>query len=89
VASSASQRPLCHSLQTSSVLLVDGVCPNEDGLLGLDDLVAGLDALRSTGKKCQYELRFALCGQWWKNFVRLCGRFGPSLGLLELCLRHD
>lgn len=51
----ASQSLLCHGLQTRGVLLVDGVGANEDGLLGLDDLVSGLDALRTTRPKdCQY-----------------------------------
>jgi len=47
MASSASQSLLSHSLQTSGVLLVDGVGADERGLLGLDDFVAGLNALRS------------------------------------------
>lgn len=52
VASSASQRLLGHSLQASGVLLVDSVCPDQRRLLGLDDLVAGLNALRSARGKC-------------------------------------
>ena len=51
VSSPASQRLLRDSLKSSSVLLVDGLSPNERRLLRLNDLVAGLNALRSTGKK--------------------------------------
>lgn len=54
VTSSAGKRLLCDGLETSGMLLVDGVCPNEDRLLRLNDLVAGLNALRSAGKRCQY-----------------------------------
>lgn len=85
----ASQSLLCHGLQTRGVLLVDGVGANEDGLLGLDDLVAGLDALRTTrSKDCQY----FCCGLFVSGGRIGNVRFGRDLllglGLLELCLRH-
>lgn len=48
VSSSARQRLLSDSLKASGVLLVDGLSPNEGSLLRLNDLVAGLNALRST-----------------------------------------
>jgi len=75
VTSPASQRLLGHGLQTRGVLLVNGVGADEDGLLGLDDFVAGLNALRTTRRLCQYSA--VVCYQWWKN----CGRTvwpGPS-----------
>jgi hypothetical protein len=52
MASPASQGLLGHSLQARGVLLVNGVGADEDGLLGLDDFVAGLDALRPTQRMC-------------------------------------
>ena len=51
VSSPSCQRLLCDSLKARGVLLVDGLSPNERRLLRLNDLVAGLNALRSTGKK--------------------------------------
>jgi hypothetical protein len=54
VTSPASQSLLGHGLQTRGVLLVDGVGADKDGLLGLDDFVAGLDTLRTTNRTCQY-----------------------------------
>ena len=50
VSSPASQRLLRNSLKASGVFLVDGLSPNERRLLRLDNLVAGLNALRSTEK---------------------------------------
>jgi hypothetical protein len=50
--SPASQGLLGHSLQARGVLLVNGVGADEDSLLGLDDFVAGLDALRPTQRMC-------------------------------------
>jgi hypothetical protein len=86
VTSPASQCLLGHGLQTGRVLLVDGVGADEDGLLGLDDFVAGLDALRTTRRLCQYS-GFVVSGG---RIVVV--RFGRDLllglGLLELCLRH-
>ena len=66
VSSPARQCLLRDSLKASGVLLVDGLSPNERRLLRLNDLVAGLNALRSTGKKMSVGAP-ALCDQWWKN----------------------
>ena len=66
VSSPACQRLLCDSLKACGVLLVDGLSPNEGRLLRLNDLVAGLNALRSTGEKMSVGA-LALCDQWWKN----------------------
>jgi hypothetical protein len=66
VSSPACQRLLCDSLKACGVLLVDGLSPNERRLLRLNDLVAGLNALRSTGKKMSVGVP-SLCDQWWKN----------------------
>lgn len=62
VTSAASQSLLGHGLETSGVFLVDGVGADEDGLLGLDDFVAGLDALRPTRRIVSTLLRFAISG---------------------------
>ena len=51
MASPASQSLLGHGLQARGMLLVDGVGPDERGLLGLDDFVTGLNALRSARAK--------------------------------------
>jgi hypothetical protein len=71
VSSPASQRLLRDSLKASGVLLVNGLSPNERRLLRLNDLVAGLNALRSTEKNRKVSVgvaaSFALCDQWWKN----------------------
>ena len=66
VSSPACQRLLGDSLKASGVLLVDGLSPNERRLLRLNDLVAGLNALRSTEEKVSVGVA-ALCDQWWKN----------------------
>lgn len=50
VSSPSGQRLLGDSLQACGVLLVDGVGPDERRLLGLDDLVAGLNALSTIGR---------------------------------------
>ena len=75
------------------MLLVDGLSPNERRLLRLNDLVAGLNALRSTEENKKVSVGVAGCLRsatisGGRIHVRLRGRFGPSLGLLELCLRH-
>lgn len=51
--SPASQSLLGHGLQASGVLLVDVVSLDERRLLRLDDLVAGLNALRPVEQERQ------------------------------------
>jgi hypothetical protein len=86
VPSPASQSLLGHRLQTCGMLLVDGVGADEDGLLGLDDVVAGLDALRTTITRMIVST--AGCLSVVEDFVRFGRDLLLGLGFLELGLRH-
>jgi hypothetical protein len=86
VASPAGQSLLGHGLQACGVLLVDGVGADEDGLFGLDDFVAGLDALRTTITRMIVST--AGCLSVVEDFVRFGRDLLLGLGFLELGLRH-
>lgn len=82
----ASQRLLRHRSQTGGVLLVDLVCSNERRLLGLDDLVASLNALRPTQKrkeKMSVGLFEALRSVVEELSYGLAGVLGPVLDFLS------
>ena len=90
--SPAGQSLLRHGLQTGGVLLVDGVRADERGLLGLDDFVAGLDALRPILRSDTVSLSLEVCllrfsfflNQWWKNYsYGLAGVFFSVLAFLS------
>lgn len=86
VSSPAGQRLLGHRRETSRVLLVNLVCPDEGRLLGLDDLVASLDALRSTQSEkrtCQWGCPGALRSVVEELSYGLAGVLGPVLDFLS------
>jgi hypothetical protein len=64
------------------VLLVDGVCPNEDRLLRLNDLVASLNALRSIREEVSVG-RCALRSVVEEFTYGFAGVLGPVLDFLS------
>lgn len=86
VSSPARQCLLRDSLKASGVLLVDGLSPNERRLLRLDNLVAGLNALRSTEKNKKVSvgvLALALRSVVEEFTYGFAGVLGPVLDFLS------